>query len=762
MADKSPPVVKKAPPVIPIPKEMVKQGAAFAKQNPWLKKNAGEFQSGHVYRDAQGRALYFICRYWNKTKKSKEHRPIHYTGDGKFALGQPYASARPLYNLHKLSNTDLPVLLVEGEKCADVKVNGYVLVTWAGGALAIHKTDWSPLAGKSIVVWPDNDEPGKACAYKIKKLLEAQSCKVDVLQIPAGKPIGWDIADAAISNVKPEQFLEDYFREEATQKESKLNAAMLPIIALGYQANHHFFLKKSNRSVVSIGFGSWNSSKVLELASLAFWEDKMGLVNRQGNPDVTRIQDMLSRASEGAGLFDESKLISSGALSCDGEIFLNTSKQVMKHGGESFAIEDSDRMVKDKYFMQGRRFSTLAERGCDVDVGKQLLELAKAQEFESDFSPIALLGWCVVAPFCGALEWRPHIWVTGKSGSGKSWVIGEYISRLLGEFKHASSAKDTEAGLRESIKSMAMPVIIDEMDANLKTRDSEKVQSIMTLARNASNDSSSRIHMSMSGGGVKIYIIKSMFCFSSIALPVMDSAVSSRITFLEIDSSSVIDRKQERSIPYMDALSKASALRRRTYHRLADILFMIKQIKQVCDVHHIGRRREIDQIAPLLAGMFAATKDALPSEDEIIEILQLYIKGKDISMKNEDSYMHEILCHVADCGGGERRTIASLIKEVSKQIVVDENERGNSPSEVLARYGIFAEPNFLYIANNSPEIRKIFTLKGMPDNYAKILKRHYSLLRDKKTIRKWIGGVQHHCSVYHVREALVNNEEHKS
>ena len=42
------------------------------------------------------------------------------------------------------------------------------------------------------------------------------------------------------------------------------------------------------------------------------------------------------------------------------------------------------------------------------------------------------LGWMVSAIVGGALEWRPHIQLTAPSGQGKSWLLREVLSVLMG------------------------------------------------------------------------------------------------------------------------------------------------------------------------------------------------------------------------------------------------------------------------------------------------------------------------------------------
>ena len=70
---------------------------------------------------------------------------------------------------------DLPVLVVEGEKTCDAarKLFGdrYFVTTWALGATHAHLPDWSILKGRKVVVWPDNDEPGRKAMHIIAACL---------------------------------------------------------------------------------------------------------------------------------------------------------------------------------------------------------------------------------------------------------------------------------------------------------------------------------------------------------------------------------------------------------------------------------------------------------------------------------------------------------------------------------------------------------------------------------------------------------------
>jgi len=119
---------------------------------------------------------------------------------------------RPLYGLDRLAaRPDAPVIVCEGEKAANSAAYlfpSHVTVTSMGGALAAGKADWTPLAGRSVVVWPDNDEPGRTYAQSVAKILAAIGCEVAVIDAAAlavidaperraARPAdGWDAADA--------------------------------------------------------------------------------------------------------------------------------------------------------------------------------------------------------------------------------------------------------------------------------------------------------------------------------------------------------------------------------------------------------------------------------------------------------------------------------------------------------------------------------------------------------------------------------------
>lgn len=145
------------------------------------------------YRDASGNLWAIVYRFRHPVTGKKVVRPWN---PDRHVWEAPDGQ-RPFYNLAKIRQTDT-VVLVEGEKCADaIEAVGYVATTIMGGAVASAKTDWSPLAGKNVVVWRDNDAAGLEWETRVlDELRKANALAVRLVDIPPGVPAKWDAADA--------------------------------------------------------------------------------------------------------------------------------------------------------------------------------------------------------------------------------------------------------------------------------------------------------------------------------------------------------------------------------------------------------------------------------------------------------------------------------------------------------------------------------------------------------------------------------------
>lgn len=145
---------------------------------PW------QLECDYPYHDADGQHVLSQVRY--SSPSAKTFRPLCRTG----RTWKPgaFKNNSPLYRLGDLSvSPEERVHVVEGEKDSDALAElGLVATTSQGGAQAAKKTDWSPLAGRDVVVLPDNDAAGRKYAEEVRRILLSLNppAEVRVVDLP--------------------------------------------------------------------------------------------------------------------------------------------------------------------------------------------------------------------------------------------------------------------------------------------------------------------------------------------------------------------------------------------------------------------------------------------------------------------------------------------------------------------------------------------------------------------------------------------------
>ena len=167
-------------------------------------RKAGKPSTWWAYRDAAGAVLHWVARF-DLPDGGKDVRPLTLWRSPAGVLGWEWRGCpdpRPLYGLDRLAQAGptAPVLLVEGEKAADLAGKLFpdmAVLTWQGGTNATGKADWRPLAGRRVVIWPDNDDAGQKAAGKALAMLRGVGAVGRVVEAPWGDlPKAWDLADS--------------------------------------------------------------------------------------------------------------------------------------------------------------------------------------------------------------------------------------------------------------------------------------------------------------------------------------------------------------------------------------------------------------------------------------------------------------------------------------------------------------------------------------------------------------------------------------
>ena len=156
-----------------------------------LEQRHGKRSQQWAYWDAQGDPVGLIVR-WD-APEGKEIRPVSRRPRGDWVIGG-MPEPRPLYELPSLlARPEEPVYVTEGEKAADAAGwLGLLATTSPHGSGSAGKADWRALAGRDVVILPDNDDAGRQYAQTVASILHNLSPRprVKVVELPNLPPKG--------------------------------------------------------------------------------------------------------------------------------------------------------------------------------------------------------------------------------------------------------------------------------------------------------------------------------------------------------------------------------------------------------------------------------------------------------------------------------------------------------------------------------------------------------------------------------------------
>ena len=582
------------------------------------------------YRTETGEIIGYVYRF-NLSDGGKDLIPLSWCRN---AGGKPdswrwksFAKPRPLYGLDRLAKRpNAPVLIVEGEKCADAAqaiLTRAVVVTWPGGSKAIRYTDFSALAERKVTIWPDADEAGQKAAEDIASILEDSAASVKIMQV-YGKPKGWDIADAieegwqsqAIVDAirvgvigeqeeQHEEVIEEYqSQEEEIDVDHDSSGIQWPFRILGYNKTSYFYLPNGAQQIVELSPNEHRELQLLHIAPAYFWES--AFPQKEGANWKAAANAMIQTAQQ-VGLFSQTQIRGRGAWIDQDCIIYHMGDQLIIDGVPYAINQYAGRYV----YELSDHIDSPRVAPADNKSARKLLELCELMPWRQPLHAKLLAGWLVVAPISGVMQWRPHIWLNGPSGTGKSWILTNVVQQLIGRSCLNVQSATTEAGIRQSLGSDSLPVIFDEAESEDK-RGQIRIQSILELARGASSETGAGIAKGSASGEAMVFRIRSCFCFASIGVAAIQKADISRISSLELQKAGgeqgaqaferikQLTRETALNSDWCDSIRSRSLANARTIRENA-IIFA------AAVAAHLGDQRVGDQLGTLLAGAWSLT-----------------------------------------------------------------------------------------------------------------------------------------------------------
>lgn len=193
----------------------------------------------YAYKNLKGELLFYVARY-DISEDVKEIRAWSYSRSQKQFKLKWMNKPLPLYGLELLpGNDDKTIVLVEGEKSCEAArclfdQDKFICMTWPRGASNVNCADFSPLFGREVIIWPDNDDAGLNACNQICEILWPHSESVTITVLPVrnwinqkGEPMpnAWDAADALVEGFSQQEVMnfinecgEIYMKNEVPEK----------------------------------------------------------------------------------------------------------------------------------------------------------------------------------------------------------------------------------------------------------------------------------------------------------------------------------------------------------------------------------------------------------------------------------------------------------------------------------------------------------------------------------------------------------------
>ena len=214
-------------------------------------KGLGEPTAVYDYRGPKGETYFYVARYEPEGGR-KQFRPFSWDGSGRW-VHRIWDSPRPLFGLELLSRfPETQVLVVEGEKAClaarKMLSDKLTVITWPGGAQAVDKIDWTPLQKRKVILWPDQDQPGREAIGKIARRLVELEAQVKIINVPQDLPEGWDAFDAHREGWDFDRF-KTWAREHMNVVDPKEPLVAVQAVNPTYPVWVHYKVRKDNGHV---------------------------------------------------------------------------------------------------------------------------------------------------------------------------------------------------------------------------------------------------------------------------------------------------------------------------------------------------------------------------------------------------------------------------------------------------------------------------------------------------------------------------------
>lgn len=559
--------------------------------------------------------------------QQRDARPVFILGEGYATCASVHAATGHMV----LVCFDVENLLTVAQSLRERQPDAYIVFaadndTETDGNPGVTKARAAAKAIDGLVAVPP---PGDFNDLQVAEGLEAVAGCIEAAFAPAPEPaaeadpLPWEGEHPTA--VEPHEHIDS---QPPLPPETEDGEAIVPtgghFTVLGYDGDEFWVFHHDKKQVVSRSRAHFGSDQgLIDIAPINWWEQYFP--GDKGGVNRTVAYEWFVQLAHRRGIYDPRRVRGRGAWRDNGRVIFHHGDCLSVDGVRTEIAQIESRWV----YPMSKSLPAPAPNPVTDAEGQYLLSVAKMARWSRPCSAALLAGWVFLGPVCGALPWRPHIWITGPAGSGKSTLFESYAQALLAGISEPLAGDSTEPGIRQSVRADAVPILIDEFEPNDES-DRKRMKAILTTARQSSSETSAQTAKgTISGDGMRFHV-RSMFCFASINTMLDKDSDASRITPLVLRPPAKSGSTDDQWQALEEELHKISRSGEWPARLLARSLSMLPTILANVDVFvrvaaaRFGTQRTGDQYGTLLAGAWSLTSSKVATPQEAMAMIDSY------------------------------------------------------------------------------------------------------------------------------------------
>lgn len=572
--------------------------------------------------------------------------------------------------------------------------------------------------------------------FEIKAFMKTAQLAADVFVEPApvaevepdlGEAPPWDdeammgeLVDQVSDMEPPAAPLAPAPRTSRAEEHDKLESPALSqngyFRILGYDHERYFILQHEKCQIMVYTKSDFSEPGLIELAPMDWWEEHFPMDSKPGQINKKAAMNWIVRKAHSRGVYSMTRLRGRGGWTDKG--------RVVFHHGDFLTVDGVHTAIKDmdSYYVyeMAEALPAVPDQSMTDDEGRDLLDLATVFRWAKPASAALMAGWCALAPIGGVIKWRPHIWMTGGAGSGKSTALNRFVHHLMNGVDVYANGNSTEAGIRQRLRGDARPVLFDESESNTE-KEGMRIQQVLAMVRQASTESPAETLKGTAGGDAMSFLIRSMFCLASIQVGIKYQADVERMTVLALQPKHTDPDPAEswkRIDNALHVMQRDETLPGRLMRRSLELLPITRkniEIFSEAAAIRFGSQRDGDQYGTLLAGAWSLVSRELATLDAALAMIDAYdwSEHRENNETDEsDRALATLMGAMVRVAGSAEVTVNELIR-VAKNYAVDGVGIQQIGAEaLLQRHGMRIEGERLVLSNSSAELRRL--VQGTP------------------------------------------------